>query len=309
MFHYRAQVAGLLVDAKLALGAGAFVENGVDVLDGAAAAELVDNIVDKGKQLDGEIAHGHFAFLAEVDEFTFDAVARGAPFVFFDEGAAIDAKAHITGVKAMQLHDDGLRESGDSDGFFDFGGDVAHAELESAERGMGANVPPDLFAAVDGIELHEKAEKIFVGAPGFELFGNAGAREAAEDSGAERFQAGVAAHPEGRTGGEREEVREEIADHVHHVDRGLFVGHGNVDVHAEDQQRTRELLQFFDNVLVTLAGGNNLVDPARERMGACGGDLQAGALGGSHKFATGAMHFDAQFADVFANFRAGLDDG
>src|SRR6266849_9108522 len=44
-------------------------------------------------------------------------------------------------------------------------------------------------------------------------------------------------------------------------------------------------------------------------MRACGGDLQAGALGGSHKFATGALHVDAQFADVFANFRAGLDDG
>src|SRR5216684_6957881 len=309
MFHYRAQVAGLLVDAKLALGAGAFVENGVDVLDGAAAAELVDNIVDKGKQLDGEIAHGHFAFLAEVDEFTFDAVARGAPFVFFDEGAAIDAKAHITGVKAMQLHDDGLRESGDSDGFFDFGGHVAHAELESAERGMGANVPPDLFAAVDGIELHEKAEKIFVGAPGFELFGNAGAREAAEDSGAERFQAGVAAHPEGRTGGEREQVRKEIADHVHHVDRGLLVGHGDVDVHAEDQEGALKLLEFLDDVLVALARGDNLIHPTGEGVGTGGGDLQAGALGSGDQLAARAVHFDAQLADVFANFRAGFDDG
>src|SRR6267378_594584 len=44
-------------------------------------------------------------------------------------------------------------------------------------------------------------------------------------------------------------------------------------------------------------------------MRACGGDLQAGALGGSNQFATGAMHFDAQLADVFTNFRAGLDDG
>src|SRR6267378_4773790 len=44
-------------------------------------------------------------------------------------------------------------------------------------------------------------------------------------------------------------------------------------------------------------------------MRACGGDLQAGALGGSNQFATCAMHFDAQLADVLANFRAGLDDG
>src|SRR6267142_231241 len=44
-------------------------------------------------------------------------------------------------------------------------------------------------------------------------------------------------------------------------------------------------------------------------MRACGGDLQPRALGGGDQFAAGAMHFDAQLADVFTNFRAGLDDG
>src|SRR5260370_1511090 len=62
MFHDGAQVAGLLEDAKLALGAGAFVENGVNVFDGTAAAELVDHVVDKGEQLNSQIGHGHFGF-------------------------------------------------------------------------------------------------------------------------------------------------------------------------------------------------------------------------------------------------------
>src|SRR5258707_13831674 len=44
-------------------------------------------------------------------------------------------------------------------------------------------------------------------------------------------------------------------------------------------------------------------------MRACGGDLQPRAFGGSDQFAAGAMHFDAQLADVLTNFRAGLDDG
>ena len=44
-------------------------------------------------------------------------------------------------------------------------------------------------------------------------------------------------------------------------------------------------------------------------MSACCSDLQAGALGGGHKLATRAMHFDAQLAHVFADARAGLDDG
>src|SRR6266851_4916928 len=248
MFHDGAQVAGLLVDAKLALGAGALVENGVHVLDGAAAAEVVDHVVDEGEQLDGKVAHGHFGLLAEIDELAFDAVASGAPLVFFDEGAAVNAEAHVAGVEAMQLDDEGLGERGNGHSFFDFGGDIAHAELERAERRMRAHVPPDFFAAVDAVELNEEAEKIFVGAPGFELLGNAGARETAKDGSAEGFQAGVATHPERRAGGEREQVRKEIANHVHHVDRGLLVGHGDVYVHAEDQEGACELLEFLDDV-------------------------------------------------------------
>src|SRR6202035_1784387 len=44
-------------------------------------------------------------------------------------------------------------------------------------------------------------------------------------------------------------------------------------------------------------------------MCAGGGDLQASAFGGGDQFAAGAMHFDAQLADVFANLGAGFDDG
>src|SRR6267378_6242504 len=147
MLHDGAQVAGLLKDAKLALGAGALVENGVNVFDGASAAQFVDDIVDEGEQLDGKVAHGHFGLLAEIDELAFDAVAGGAPLVFLDEGAAVDAKAHVAGVEAVELDDNGLGEGGDGYGFFDFGGDIAHAEFEGAERRMRADVPPDFLAA------------------------------------------------------------------------------------------------------------------------------------------------------------------
>src|ERR1700730_1234384 len=156
MLHDGAQITGLLVDANLAFGTGALVENGVDVFDGAAAAKIVHDVVDEGQQFDGEITHGHFGFLAEVDQFALDAVASGTPFIFFDERAAVNAKAHIAGVEAMQFYDDGLRECGDGHGFFDFGGDIAHAEFEGAERGMRTNVPPDFLAAVDTVESDEE---------------------------------------------------------------------------------------------------------------------------------------------------------
>src|SRR5215470_2553374 len=65
--HDSLQVAGALIDSKLPLSAGAFVQNGVNVLDGTATAEVVNDIIDKFQQLDGEVAHGNFHFLAEVD--------------------------------------------------------------------------------------------------------------------------------------------------------------------------------------------------------------------------------------------------
>src|SRR5437763_3342987 len=153
MFYYGAQVASLLKDAELAFCAGAFVQYGVDVLDGTAAAKFIDHIVDEIEQLEGELAHGDFRFFAEIDELAFDTIASCPPFVFFDQGAPIDAITHIRGVKTMEFDDDSLSERGDGNGFFDFCSDIAHAEFQRAERGMRANVPPDFLAAIDAIEL------------------------------------------------------------------------------------------------------------------------------------------------------------
>src|SRR6202790_461649 len=236
VFDDRSQVAGFLVDAELAFGARAFIQNGVDVFDGAAAAQIVHHVFYKLEQLGGKLAHGHFRFFADIDEFALDAVARGAPFIFFDQRAAVQPEAHVSGVQAVQFDDDRLRERGNGHRFFHFGGHIAHAKLQRSKRGVRPNVPPDFLSSVDAIQLTQRVGEILVSAPGFKLLGNAGAREAAEDGGAERFQAGVASHPEGRTSGEREQVRKEIEHHVHHVDGGLLVGHGHVDVHTEDQE-------------------------------------------------------------------------
>ena len=174
---------------------------------------------------------------------------------------------------------------------------------------MRTDVPPDFLAVVDAVQFHEQIHEIFVGAPGFELLRDAGARETTEDGGAERFQAGVAPHPERRAGRKREQVRQEIADHVHHVDGGLLVRHGHVDVHAENQKRARELLELLHDVFVAFAGRDDLIDPTGKRVRAGGGDLQSGALCRGHQLAARAVHLDAELADVFADACAGLDDG
>jgi hypothetical protein len=48
IIHHRFQiVAALLVDLQLAVGAGAVLENFADVVDGAAAVQLVDRLIDE----------------------------------------------------------------------------------------------------------------------------------------------------------------------------------------------------------------------------------------------------------------------
>src|SRR5277367_4940899 len=95
MSHDGFQIAGLLIDAQLPLRAGAMFEDSMNVFDGAAAAEIVYDVIHKLEQLNSEIAHGDFGLFAEIDQLAFDAVASCAPFVFFDEGAAVEAVALI----------------------------------------------------------------------------------------------------------------------------------------------------------------------------------------------------------------------
>ena len=89
------------------------------------------------------------------------------------------------------------------------------------------------------------------------------------------LQARVAPEPEGRVGGQGEEVRQEVARLVHDVDRQLAVLDADVDVEAEDQVGARDLLQVLDDVVVAPFVGDQLVLPVGERVGARGGDAHA----------------------------------
>src|SRR6266705_2147094 len=150
---YRFQVARFLIYAQLPVRAGAFVHDGVHVFDGAAAAQVIDDVIHEFQQFGNQLAHGHFGFLAEVDQFSINAVSRRSPLVLFDERAAVQPPTHIALVEAVELHNDGLRERGDSHCFLYSRGDVEHAEFQGAKSGMWPDVPPDLFPVVDAIQL------------------------------------------------------------------------------------------------------------------------------------------------------------
>ena len=162
--------------------------------------------------------------------------------------------------------------------------------------GCGLHVPPDLLRIVDAVQVDEQLDVVLVLAPGAEVVGDAGARKPPEDRRAVRLQPGVASHPERRARRKRQQVRQEVAHLVHQIDHDRPIGHADVHVQAEDQQRPRQLLQFLDDVVVADAGRDDLVFPARERMRAGGGHGEADALGGIRQLAAVAEDFLAQLA-------------
>src|ERR1043166_794837 len=90
-------------------------------------------------------------------------------------------------------------------------------ELHSIDNGkkiwwdLRPQVPPDLFAVVDAMQLDELLDALLVLGPRAKMIRDAGAGKPAEDRRAIRFQPGIAPRPERRAGGQRQQVRQKIA--------------------------------------------------------------------------------------------------
>src|SRR4051794_18458450 len=69
----RLQVPGIAEHRELLIRAGAFAQDRVHVLNGLAAPQFVDHIVDKLQQLQREQAHRHLRTFAEIDQLSVNA--------------------------------------------------------------------------------------------------------------------------------------------------------------------------------------------------------------------------------------------
>ena len=115
-------------------------------------------------------------------------------------------------MEAPELAGGGLDERGDGDGLVGAEWDVADADFDGVEEGVGADVPPDFFGVVDAVGLDEEVDVVFELGVAGEAVGEVGAGEVFEDFCAIAFVAGLHAEPEGGVGGEREDVGEEVAE-------------------------------------------------------------------------------------------------
>src|SRR5262245_45841457 len=179
------------------LGARALGHDPAHVVDLASAPEIVHDIVDELDQLDSELAHRHFDALAEIDQLAVNPPPRGAPLVFLDERAVVAPEAEVPFPQAKELDDDGLRERGDGDRGARSGRHIADAEFQRAEHRMRAQIPPDLLAVVDAVQLDEELDVLLVLGPRVEMIRDPGSREPPEHRRAEGFEARIAPNPEG----------------------------------------------------------------------------------------------------------------
>lgn len=152
-------VAGLFVDAQLAICAGAVFQDPSHHVHGILDPNS-SSIVHPIEVFEEQFAFGDFAFLAEVDEHAeMVPVPRRAPLVFHQQGAAVDAPALILGVQAVELDHRRLDERRDRDCLLYAQRDVADPHFERVEHRVRPDVPPDLLGVVDRSSLDEQGKQ------------------------------------------------------------------------------------------------------------------------------------------------------
>lgn len=261
-----------MVDAQLAVGAGAVGEDLLDGRDLLFDAQFGDLFADEVDQFAHQGAGGQLGLLAEVDHFAVETVAGGAPFVLVDQLFGEDTEGDVSLTQLPVPEHEGLTKCGDGDGLVDAGTEITDAKFQSWIEVMGAHVPPDLAGVGDAAGIGKSLDQALVGGAVGEDVGYSAAGEVFENDGAVAFEPGWLALPEGAAGAEGEEMGEHVAKDIHGVDGKVRILEADMNVHAEDQKTLGEQLHFFQDALIAREGRHLLFGPAAHGMGGGGGD-------------------------------------
>ena len=225
------------------------------------------------------VARGPLLVALEPDQVGVEAVPRCAPLVLRDERDRLDRQRPLALVALGEGRGEALDEGDERGDALDSRLRVADADLDRAEPGVRAEVPPDVRVVGEGVRPDSALDERLEVAERGEGRRQPAAREGVEDLDPRRGEAGVAAVPEGRVGREREQLRQPGAERIRDPDRLVAGAHADVDVEAEDQLALGDPLHLLEQADVARRVGDVLVLVARERVRARGGD-QRPALGG-----------------------------
>ncbi len=231
------------------------------------------------------------------------------PLVLLDEVGGVVSEGDVLAAHLPQLGHDSLQNRGHRDRLVHPGADVADPELQGRIIPVRPDVPPDLGAVGNAARAGQGLEVMGVLGPVGDDPGHAGPGEAAEDDAAVRFQPRVAPVPEGRAGGETEDVGQEVAGDVQRVDQEVPVLDADVHMGPEDQQALRQVLHVLLHAEIPLQRRDLLLHPGRERMGARRGDLEPVARGQLDHRAPEVHQLGSHLGGRAADLGADLDDG
>ena len=189
---------------------------------------------------------------SEVHHRGLEAVARGEPLVLARQDAVVRGDLLACLVALAELLHERLAVGGDGNRVFDPRDAVADPDLDRAEPGMKTDVPPDVGVVRDAARALELSNHLRVVRVVAEARGRARARERREDHLPARCEPGRLAAPERRARGEGEQRRQLGEEPVHDLDRLLGIVDSDVDVHAEDQLATGDVLHLVDERPVSI---------------------------------------------------------
>ena len=166
---------------------------------------------------------------------------------------------------------------------------------------MRPHIPPDLRTVRDAVGGDQRFDIVVVVGPGRDEARDPGARKGPEDRAAVRLEPRFASDPEGRAGGEAQQMWQEVARHIAGIDQELMVLDADVHMGPKDEQLLCELLHRFFGSDVPIELGDLLLGPVREGVRAGGGDLEVAPGGEFH-------HPAAQLDELRLHLRGGLAD-
>jgi hypothetical protein len=264
---------------ELAVGARPLLDDLARSGDLRGAAEMVGVLGDQLEQLFHQLGEGHHRALAEIDHAFAGAVPLRAPAILAHQEGRVIAPALVLPAQAIEHAQDAAEQRGDGEAVGKQRADIGDAHLERRKARRGPQIPPDLGRVLDQPGVHQHLDRAGIFAVAAELMRHAGAGQLVEHRQPVRFEPGRLSLPEGRGGGEREQMRQEIGRLAEQVDAQILVLDADMYVHAANHEPARDLLQILRESVVALLVGVLLAAPFGEGVGG-GSDGGKAELGG-----------------------------
>src|SRR5437588_11545782 len=98
-----------------------------------------------------ETARLHFATPPKIDQLSIKPVTRGPPAILINQAPRINPEGRVLPQQLVELADDCLHHRRQRNRVFDAALGIANPKLQSVEKRMEPNVPPDFLRVINAV--------------------------------------------------------------------------------------------------------------------------------------------------------------